>query len=179
MHMPIHTGPHNISTFKKGIWWKIVVSCLILVAIGGLNTMWTHLDYKDWYNALSKPSFYPRPSWVVGVIWVIMYIIIGGAVGIIWQIISTNRYGIVTRYANQSMRIFFLQVLVNASVPAFLFGLHNLGLVLAGVIINLILAIFIFKRFFRLDRLAGYLFIPYILWLVYATVLDVAFVVLN
>lgn len=177
--MPIHTGPHSLSTFRKGIGWKIFIVCVVLVGIGALNTLWTHLPYKDWYNSLVKPVFYPRPRWIVGAIWTVMYIMVGGAVGIIWQLVAKSRYSIVTRYAKQSLWIFALQVLVNVLVPVCFFALNNLGLVLAGVIINLALSIFIFKRFFRLDRLAGFLMLPYILWLTYATYLDLAFVLLN
>lgn len=177
--MPIHTGPHNVSSFKKGIWWKILISCIILVAIGGLNTLWTNLPYKEWYDGLAKPSFSPHPRWIVGVIWTVMYILIGGSVGIIWQLIVKSRYSTIVRYAKQAIWVFIIQVIVNISIPALFFGLNSLGLVLAGAVVNLLLVLFIFKRFFRLDRLSGFLLIPYILWLGYSIILDIVFVAIN
>src|SRR5699024_4019644 len=99
--MQIHSGPHNISSFKQGIWWKIVISCLFLIGIGGINTLWVHdSDYQPWFDALVKPHFInPEPRWIVGAIWAAMYILMGGSVGIIWQVIAKSRYAIKTKYA--------------------------------------------------------------------------------
>lgn len=44
---------------KRGLWWKTLVSCVMLVGIGAINGLWTLMEYKDWYVSLEKPFFSP------------------------------------------------------------------------------------------------------------------------
>src|SRR5699024_7933186 len=105
-------------------------SCILLLGIGYVNSLWTHLDYKPWFNSLTLPSFTAQPRYIIGLIWSAMYILMGGSVGIVWHIAATSRYGIITKFARHGIILFILQIIVNMMVPAFMFGLNNLYLVL-------------------------------------------------
>lgn len=164
---------------KAGLKTKIFICCVALVGIGVINSLWTHLNYQEWYHGLSKPIFSPSPRWIVGLLWTIMYITVGIAVGMIWQIAAKSPDEKTKRRAQIGMFIFLIQVLVNMTVPFFFFDLNNLNMVLTGVSINLILAVAMAVSFYPVQRKSSYILIPYLIWLIYATILDAALVVLN
>src|SRR5690554_5014137 len=92
--MQIHSGPHNTSTFKSGLWWKIVVSSIVFLGLGILSGLCSMNGYEAWYDELNKPFFNP-PAWVFGPAWTILYILMGGSFAIIWQIVAIGRYPII------------------------------------------------------------------------------------
>lgn len=152
---------------KKGIWWKVLISSILLVGIGAINGLWTLMDYKEWYASLEKPFFSPPSSQVVGMIWTLFYIIMGVSVGIIWQI------------AKKAIGLFIIQIAVNMIVPIFFFAFHNLYLLLFSVSINLLFVATLIQRFYRINKTAAIILIPYLMWLVYATLLDASLLWLN
>lgn len=164
---------------KRGLWWKILVSCVMLVGIGAINGLWTLMEYKDWYVSLEKPFFSPPPSSIVGIIWTLMYITMGISTGIIWQIAKFSKIPEESTNAKIGIGIFIIQIVVNMIVPLFFFAFHNLYLLLISVIINLILVYVLIKRYYRVNKTAAFILIPYFLWLVYATILDASLLILN
>lgn len=172
---PLMSDSYN----QKGLWWKITISCLLLIGVGAINGLWTQMDYKDWYASLNKPFFSPPPSQVVGMIWTVMYITMGISIGIIWQIRQKSNNAEQAARAKSGIRLFVVQIVVNMIVPIFFFAFHNLYLLLFSVIINLILVIILIKRFNNIHKTTAIILIPYLLWLIYATILDAGLLWLN
>jgi len=164
---------------KNGLWWKILFSCLILLGVGAINGSWTQLDYKDWYNALSKPFFSPPPSPIVGLIWSGMYISMGFSVGIIWQIVKKSPISEQSKRARNGIKIFIIQIIVNMIVPIFFFALNNLYFLLVSVLINFILLLFVICFFYKVHKKSAYILLPYAVWLLYAILLDAGLLILN
>lgn len=176
--MQIHTEPHNRSSFKKGLWWKIVVSAIFFLVLGTLSGISTMTSIQDWYSTLNKPSFNP-PNWLFGPAWTILYILMGGSFGIIWQIAAVGRYPIINKFARRGLIIFGIHFLFNLAWTPIFFGLQRPDLALIVIIIMLALIIILIRHFFRLDRVAAFLLIPYLLWVVFATILNISIIALN
>jgi len=176
--MQIHSGPHNISSFKSGLWWKIAISSLVFLGLGTLSGLCSMDGFEVWYDSLNKPFFTP-PGWLFGPAWTILYILMGGSFRIIWQMVAIGRYPTIIKFARRGLIIFLIHFIFNLAWTPIFFGLHMPVLALAVILIILGLIIILIRHFFRLDRLSAFLLIPYLLWVSFATALNLAIVILN
>jgi tryptophan-rich sensory protein len=176
--MQIHSGPHNTSSFKNGLWWKILISIFVLLGLGTLSGLSSMSGFQGWYDSLNKPFFTP-PNWLFGPAWSVLYILMGGSLGIIWQVVAIGRYPIIIKFAKRGIVIFLIHFLFNLAWTPIFFGMQMPGLALVIIFILLALIIILIRHFYRLDRLAAFLLIPYLLWVSFATALNIAIVVLN
>src|SRR5690606_19345956 len=119
-------------------------------------------------DALEKPFFNP-PSWVFGPVWTALYVLIAIAGWRIWMIEPASR----------AMRAWFAQMLVNwAWSPVFFLGELLWGaLAVIVVMLALIVTFIVLAR--KIDRIAAWLFVPYLAWVSFATLLNLSIAVLN
>ena len=141
----------------------IVVTCL---AIGYLSGTVTRASILTWYPTLVKPSFNP-PNWIFAPVWSMLYIMMGIAAGLVWDRIDFEK-----ELVKKALVLFAIQLGLNALWSYLFFGLHNP--MLAGIeIILLWLMIFeTYTQFAKINKIAGYLFIPYLAWVSFALVLN-------
>jgi len=141
----------------------VVVTCLV---IGYFSGMVTRSAIVTWYPTLVKPSFNP-PNWIFAPVWSMLYIMMGVAAGLVW-----NRIDFEKELVKKALILFAIQLALNALWSYLFFGLKNP--MLAGVeIILLWLMIFeTYSKFVKINKIAGYLFIPYLLWVSFAMVLN-------
>lgn len=128
------------------------------------------IDYS-WYSTLIQPPLKP-PAWIFAPVWTILYISMGVALFLYARKESavSKAWGYV---------LFFTQLLVNlAWSPAF-FGLKNIVLALVLIILLDILVLFNIIEFFKVSKSAARCLIPYFIWLIFATYLNIGIVVLN
>lgn len=128
------------------------------------------IDYS-WYNTLNQPFLKP-PAWLFAPVWTILYISMGVALFLYARkfTIKSKAWGYV---------LFFTQLLVNlAWTPAF-FGIKNIGLALALIILLDILVLFNIIEFFKVSKSAARCLIPYFLWILFATYLNLSYFILN
>jgi len=127
---------------------------------------------NPWYENLLKPSWTP-PGWVFGPVWTGLYLLITLSVWLIYRSITSKK----ERFA--AFSLFFIQLIVNGLWTVFFFGYQNPGGALIDVLV-LIPLVFITMFYFYLIRpLAGILFLPYFLWLLFAAALNGAIWHLN
>lgn len=176
--MQILSGPHNTSSFKKGLFIRVLISILILGSLGIFSSRLAMSGHVEWYKTLNQPFFAP-PRWLPWILWMVVYILMGGALGIIWQIKAINRYPIITKFARRGIIIFIIHFLFVFIYPSLLFGLHHPVIALVDLIIILAFTVILIRHFFRLDRVAAFLLIPYFLWCLYAATLNISIIVLN
>lgn len=176
--MPILSEPHSTSSFREGLWIKILISIIVIAGLGTLSGLLTGTSVSDWYVELNKPSFNP-PNWIFGPAWLLLYVLMGISFGRIWQVLSKNRYPIVKQFARRGVVIFIIHFLFNLAWTPIFFGLKSPGGALIIIIILLILIAILIRHFFRLDRVAAFVLIPYFLWVTFATILNAAIVYLN
>jgi len=138
-------------------------------AIGGI---FTGPAVNTWYPTLNLPTFTP-PSWLFGPVWTILYGMMGIAVFMVWRT-KHNQHRRMT-----AIIVYSVQLGLNAAWSPVFFGLKNPG---AGLIIIILLWFAIaatIYAFQRVSRPAALLFIPYLLWVSFAVVLNYAIWRLN
>ena len=134
--------------------------------IGGIVSIY----YKDpWYSLLTKPSFNP-PDWIFAPVWTTLYLMMTFSIWIFWH---SKKKEIQTVY------VYFIHIVVNTTWTIVFFLLHNL--VLAAVILTLliIMIIVMIYRFKSVNLISAYLMIPYLLWCLYALLLNINLINLN
>lgn len=114
-----------------------------------------------WYEALNKPAWTP-PNWVFPVVWSVLYVMIVIAGWLVWR-----RAG-----WSSALAVWGIGLVLNALWSYLMFGRHEIGLALAdSVALWLSIAAFIGLAW-HLDRVAAYLFVPYLAWVSVATFLN-------
>ena len=143
----------------------ILIITFIASGIGGFVTA----SFKEpWYSEIVLPSFNP-PSWVFAPVWTALYILMSIAAWRIW--IKFNDHKI--------LNIYFYHLLFNATWSVIFFGFHQIELALINLIIILIFVIILIKIYFKKDKLSFFLTVPYLLWVLYAFILNSAITILN
>ena len=143
----------------------ILIITFIASGIGGFVTA----SFKEpWYSEITLPSFNP-PSWVFAPVWTVLYILMSVAIWRIWIKFSDRKI----------LNIYFYHLLFNATWSIVFFGFHQIELALINLIIILIFVIILIKTYFKKDKLSFFLTVPYLLWVLYALVLNSAITILN
>jgi translocator protein len=123
---------------------------------------------QGWYLSLTAPVGTP-PNWVFGIVWTVVYGLIGVSGWLAWRRAVTPR----------PLRLWGWQLAANACwTPAF-FALHSPQLAFVVCLVLLVLIGLTVQAFMRLHRLAAWLMLPYWLWTAYATYLTAGFWWLN
>ncbi len=129
-----------------------------------------------WYHGLTLPPGVP-PDWAFGAVWAAIYALMGLAAWMVWR--HGRRQPPARPLAARALRLWGWQLLVNAAwVPCF-FGLRSPGLGLLVVLLLLGLVAATARVFVRVDRQAGRLMFPSLVWTCYAAYLNVGVWVLN
>ncbi|UZO81504.1 tryptophan-rich sensory protein [Aquimarina sp. ERC-38] len=149
---------------KKGIT-RISIAVFICLSIGFLSSIATQSGIATWYVHLKKPIGTP-PNWLFAPVWTCIYILMGVAAGIVW-----NR-GFYHKLVKVALYHFGFQLLFNAAWSVLFFGLRNPLLGLIDIVVLFILLLFTFRWFNVVNKVAAYLLIPYIIWVLYATYLN-------
>lgn len=157
---------------KKFQILPFIICLLIPLSIGAIGGIFTFESVKTWYTTLNKPSFNP-PNGVFGPVWTTLYILMGISSYLIWQKRNT-----VSGY-KWALSTYFLQLLLNLMWSFLFFNRHQIGFSLVEIGILLLTIIITAFQFYRIDKLAGLLFIPYILWVSFASYLTYSIYLLN
>ena len=147
-------------------WWKIVlVTVPAIVVIGWLMGVVSDSGGGNgWYDGLAKPAFQP-PGWAFGVVWTILYILMGISVAlIIAEPPSPHR--------RTALTLFFFQLALNFAWSPIFFGGRMIEVGLVTIIVMLLGATAAANLFRRLRPVAGWLMLPYLAWLCLATALN-------
>ena len=149
-----------------------VINIAIPLAVGATGAFFTASSVKTWYTTLNKPSFNP-PNTIFAPVWTTLYIIIGISAYLIWQ----KRHTI--KHFPRTIAIYAIQLILNLMWSFIFFYAHQIGVALFEIIVLLLVVITNALTFYKIDKLAGLLFIPYILWVSFATVLTYNIFILN
>jgi len=157
--------------FSMVIKWGLLISFIIICnLIGALGAIWTSSD-GAWYKGIKKPSFNP-PSWVFGPVWTLLFTLMGISLYLVWTSPSSKIRII-------ALILFAVQFLFNVAWSYLFFGINKplWAFVEILILIGFILATIIY--FFKVNKLSGYLLIPYILWVSFASFLNYSIWKLN
>jgi translocator protein len=142
--------------------------CLLVSAIGGAATA---TSVGSWYRTLAKPPFNP-PDWVFAPVWTVLFFMMAVAGWRIWR-----RDGL--RRTRLPLTLYALQLALNLAWSIAFFGMRSIGGALVDIVALLLTILATTAVFWRRDRVAGMLFVPYAAWVAFAAVLNAAIWRLN
>lgn len=150
---------------------KLVISLAIPFIAAFIGSLATTSSIPDWYAALEKPFFNP-PNWLFGPVWTVLYLLMGMSLYLVWS-------SSVQQSKRPAFSWFGIQLVFNTLWSIVFFGLHAPELALV-VILALIGSIAVtMRRFWPFSRMASYLLVPYILWVIFASALNLSIAILN
>jgi len=156
---------------KKSTWKTYAFWVLFTEAVGGLSGWLTREGTKIYTAAITQPPFSP-PGIVFPIVWSILFALMGiGAARIYLAPASTAR--------SRSLLLFLLQLAFNFFWSIIFFNLQNFGLALICLIALWILILLMILSFRKVDKLAAWLQIPYLLWVTFAAYLNFGVWLLN
>lgn len=138
-----------------GAW---LVVCYGVAAVAGLFTP------GAWYDHLAKPDWTP-PGWLFGPVWTVLYGMMAVAAWLVWK-----EKGL--RGAQPALGIFGFQLALNLIWSWLFFGLQEVGLALVEIVALWMAILLTATAFWRENRAAGVLLIPYLLWVGFAVALN-------
>lgn len=153
---------------KKKDLLKLIVFILVPLGVGFLSSFLTIAPQVEQYREFIKPDFFP-PSWVFGPVWTALYIMMGVASFLVYQ---KKGWG-------KEMWFYSIQLVLNFAWTGIFFGAGEYFWAFVEIIALWILILITLVLFYKTRKLAGILFIPYLLWVSYASVLNYYIFTLN
>ena len=139
---------------------NVIIFVLITLVVGSLASSSTGTD--PWYQSLTKSELNP-PGYVFGIVWPILYLLMGITA---WRTFYTIK------------NLFYIQLFFNAIWSWLFFSFHLPVISLVDIWILIFINIKILFMVLKQDKLAAFLYTPYIVWLFFASYLNL-FIVLN
>ena len=144
-----------------------IKSILIPLLVGVLVSLLTSSAME--YANFIQPSFAP-PAFLFPIVWTILYILMGVSYGVLKSNLLTN---------DKIDSIYYLQLFVNATWSIFFFNFEWRLFSFLWIILLIILVSLMIKEFYHKNKLAGLLQIPYLIWIVFASILNLSIYLLN
>jgi benzodiazapine receptor len=158
--------------------YKRLIVSLALPQIAGLaGSFFTVSAIPSWYALLQKPVFSP-PNWIFGPVWTVLYIMMGISVYLIW-----SAYAKAPADSNEkekrALTLFWIHLFFNAIWSPIFFGLQHLFFALIVIGIIWLLIVTLMCLFWKINKVATYLLIPYLAWVSFASALNYQLWLLN
>ncbi|KAA3502634.1 tryptophan-rich sensory protein [Rhizobium rhizogenes] len=145
------------------VYIVFVVAVVAVGALIGVNNV-----PGEWYQSLQKPFFNP-PNWIFGPVWTTLYVLIGIAGARTW----------IRKRMGTRMRLWFTQIVLNFLWSPIFFGMQSPAGALVIIVPMLICILAFVALTYRRDRVSMWLFVPYALWVGFATLLNASIGLLN
>ncbi len=150
----------------------LFILCILLpLSIGVIGGIATSQGLETWYDTINKPSFNP-PNYLFGPVWTCLYILMG----ISLYLILTSK---TIKNKKPALIIFSVQFILNLIWSFIFFKFHLLGWAFVEILILWISILSMIIVYYKINKTASILQIPYLLWVSFASVLSGAFWVLN
>lgn len=151
---------------------QIILFVSVCLLTGAVGSFATRESLNTWYADLTKPFFVP-PNWAFGVVWPILYVLMGISVFMIW------RKGTGDRQVRVALGLFALQLVLNGLWTPIFFGLRMIALALIEIVVLWMAILVTLLVFRRISRPAACLLLPYLAWVSFAVALNAALWHLN
>ena len=167
---------------KLYLLFVCVIGIVLLGGLSGLLSMGMLVPYSGinaqlWYNGLKK--LIDVPTIVFPIVWTALYILMGFS---LWLVLSARRRaddGNLPRYRAKALELFSFQLLLNLIWSVIFFGLRLPSVALLEMIALLAFIVLYIRASHKVNRPAAYLMIPYVIWVVFAMVLNLTIVMMN
>ncbi|MCM0665069.1 MULTISPECIES: TspO/MBR family protein [Flavobacterium] len=152
---------------------KIAIALVICLTVGYSASLVTRPSIETWYVTLEKPVFNP-PNWIFMPVWTVLYIFMAIAAALVWDRIKEH-----TEEVKKALLFFIIQLILNAIWSYLFFGLKNPMLALVEIVLLWLMIYETYLKFVKINKTSGYLLIPYLAWVGFATVLNASIWWLN
>jgi len=154
----------KIKDFQKNLG-KLVITLVGAFGAGLIGSLFTTSSIPNWYANLEKTVLTP-PNWVFGPVWTTLYILMAIAAFLVWQS-GENKTKV-----KEAMHLYWIQLTLNAVWSILFFGSHLLLTAFVEIIFLLTAIVMTTIWYYRVNKLAAYMMIPYILWVSFASILN-------
>lgn len=155
----------------KKINWSQLITVLVVTQLAGVFGSLLSGPARQIYAPLVKPPLSP-PGWLFGVVWPVLYLLMGIAAYTVYQMRRTSE-------RQNALAFYWAQLFVNFLWPVLFFRFELYWLSAAVILLLIALVLITTVKFFKIKPAAGYLMIPYLLWLFFAAYLNIGVAVLN
>jgi tryptophan-rich sensory protein len=156
------------TTVKALALFGFIAVCL---GAAGLGAMATAPEIGGWYSTLRKPSWNP-PNAAFGPVWTTLYLMMAVAGWLMWSVAGL-------RASTVQLALFTIQLVLNVAWSWIFFRLHRPDYAFAEIIVLWIAIAATMAAFFRRSTAAGWLLVPYLVWVSFAVCLNFAIWQLN
>ena len=147
----------------------LLIFVLATLAVGTAASLFSQPAIPRWYAGLIHPAFAP-PGWIFAPVWTALYVLMAAAAWRVWRRTGTRSI---------EMATYAIQLALNFCWSWILFGMHRTGAAFSEIVILDLAILATTVLFFRRDRLAGLMFLPYLFATLFAAFLTHALSVLN
>lgn len=150
---------------KEGTRWiGLLLFIAVCLAAGGLGAIATTPEINGWYRTIAKPAWNP-PDWVFGPVWTTLFVMMGLAAWLVWKPSGF-------RAAYLPLTLFASQLALNIAWSWIFFGMHQIGWAFVEIVTLWVTILATNIAFFRRSKGAGFLLVPYLAWVTFASVLN-------
>lgn len=147
---------------------NLIVAILIPLAVGSLSSLLS--GNREMYAMMNRPSITP-PAIVFPIVWTILYILMGISSYLIYESQNSNK--------ENALRIYALQLFFNFFWSIIFFGFSQYLFAFIWLLALIVILIIMIYEFYKINPLAAYLQIPYLLWCIFAAYLNYMVYQLN
>ncbi len=151
---------------------SLIVSFALAYSAALIGSFFTVGGIATWYGSLTKPELNP-PNWLFGPVWTILYALMAVAA---WRIYERRRH---EKKAWPLLVIYGGHLAVNAFWSVAFFAMHNITLAFMVILVLWLMIAYLMAGFYRIDRAAGLLLVPYLAWVSFAAYLNLSILLLN
>ncbi len=150
---------------------KLVASVILCQIAGFLGSLFTTPAIPTWYATLKKPFFTP-PDWIFSPVWISLFILMGISLFFVWRRQGHPQF-------KKALIFFFVQLILNVLWSLGFFGLRLPLLGFIDIILLWIAILLTIQNFLKVSKFAGVLLLPYLLWVSFATLLNLSLWIQN
>ncbi|MGC8750192.1 TspO/MBR family protein [Hydrotalea sp.] len=150
---------------------KLLISVIVILALGSAGGLVTAPQIKTWYVLLQKPVFNP-PNYLFAPVWTFLYLSMGVSFYLLWNSKKSN-------YKQYAISAFVIQFILNIAWSFIFFYLHHVGWALAEILMIWLFILLTIVYAFKVQKWAAWLLIPYLAWVSFATILNAAIYIIN
>ncbi|MBE6302926.1 MAG: tryptophan-rich sensory protein [Bacteroidales bacterium] len=150
--------------------FSIIISVVICLLVGWVSGLMNSASIETWYPMLEKSSFTP-PSYVFPIVWSVLYVLMGISAGLLYNVHNISKRPLLILFA--------VQLLFNVSWNFFFFSMQSPILGFVNLLILIALGVAYFVGTLWIKRSSAFFFLPYLIWILFATYLNFYIVVYN
>lgn len=160
------------ATTDKRRWWLLVLCIVICEVTGIISGLLSNTRDNPWFDTIAKPSWNP-PDAVFGPVWTLLYLLMGIALWVVWFDKPDGKS------KTPAITVFAVQLLLNFLWSIIFFRMQSIFGALIDIILLDVLIVVTMVLFSRHSKIAAYLLVPYLLWVLFATYLNFTIWQLN